>query len=149
MIAIAAMSRNRVIGANNQIPWHLSEDLKFFKRVTSGNIVLMGRKTYESIGRPLPNRENWIVSRGGAIAGLRTFADLAEIPRSSGDEREIFLIGGAQLYAALLPECSALYLTLVQRTIEGDAFFPNFESSFSNYTIESTGEEFEIRKYVR
>lgn len=149
MIAIAAMSLNRVIGIENRIPWHLSDDLKFFKRVTLGNIVLMGRKTYESIGRPLPGRENWIVSRGGPVGDLRTFADLADIPRTSPDGREIFLIGGAQLYAALLPECAALYLTLVKRTIEGDAYFPSFESSFSKYSIESSGEEYEIRKYVR
>jgi len=155
MIAIAAMSLNRVIGAKGQIPWHLPDDLKFFKRVTLGHIVLMGRKTYESIGRPLPGRENWIVSRSGLrsaeepAAGLRTFGSLAEIPRVSPDGREIFLIGGAQLYEALLPECAVLYLTLVNRTIEGDAYFPKFESSFSKYSIESSGEEYEIRKYVR
>ena len=149
MIAIAAMSLNRVIGANGQIPWHLSEDLRFFKRVTLGHIVLMGRKTYDSIGRPLPGRENWIVSRSGPGENLRVFSELPEIPRVSPDGREIFLIGGAQLYAALLPECDTLYLTLVKRTVEGDAHFPEHESLFPKYSVELSNEEFEIRKYTR
>lgn len=149
MIAIAAMSLNRAIGIDGKIPWHLSDDLRFFKRVTLGHIVLMGRKTYESIGKPLPGRESWVVSRAGEFAGAKMFKSPEFVPRVSSDEREIFLIGGAQLYDALLPECSTLFLTLVKREVRGDAFFPEFESGFSSFEIEQEGEGYEIRKYVR
>lgn len=149
MIAIAAMSMNRAIGIDGKIPWHLSDDLRFFKRVTLGHIVLMGRKTYESIGKPLPGRESWVVSRTGEFAGARMFTNPYLVPRVSPDKREIFLIGGAQLYDALLPECSTLFLTLVKREVPGDAFFPEFESTFSSFEIEQEGEGYEIRKYVR
>lgn len=129
MKAIAAMARNRVIGAEGKIPWHLPEDLKFFKRTTLGHVILMGRKTYESLGRPLPGRENWVVSRTGDFAGVKVFRDLSEITPPA-DGRELFVIGGAQIYAALLPQCDELYLTRVDQTVGGDAYFPRFEDDF-------------------
>src|SRR2546421_12204773 len=97
--AIAAMSLNRVIGAGNQIPWHLPEDFKWFKRMTTGNVVVMGRKTFESIGRPLPNRETIVVSRGDfSYPGVRTVASLESIDLEN-ELREVFICGGAQIYA--------------------------------------------------
>ena len=122
------MSLNRVIGAQGKIPWHLSQDLKFFKRTTVGHVILMGRKTYESLGKPLPGRENWVVT-SRSIPGVRVIHDLSEIAEPGGG-REIFLIGGAQLYAALLGKCAVLFLTLVKREVTGDAFFPRFEDAF-------------------
>jgi dihydrofolate reductase len=102
MKAIAAMSLNRVIGRGNQIPWHLPEDFKWFKKMTTGNIIVMGRKTFESIGKPLPNRETIVVSRSGfSHPGVRTAASLEEI-KVPGDSREIFICGGAQIYAQAL-----------------------------------------------
>ena len=90
MKAIAAMARNRVIGAEGKIPWHLPEDLKFFKRTTLGHVILMGRKTYESLGRPLPGRENWVVSRTGDFPGVKVFRDLSEIsPPTDGRELQL------------------------------------------------------------
>ncbi|MBI3192592.1 MAG: dihydrofolate reductase [Pedosphaera parvula] len=128
--AIAAMSENRVIGRGNQIPWHLPEDFKWFKRMTTGNIIVMGRKTFESIGKPLPNRETIVLSRSGfAHPGVRTVAELDEISLA-GETRDIFICGGAQIYAQTLPRCSDLYLTRVKRTMAGDAFFPPFEDQF-------------------
>ena len=128
--AIAAMALNRVIGQGSRIPWHLPEDFKWFKQTTTGHIVVMGRKTFESIGRPLPNRETIVLSRGGfQYPGVRVVADLAELDPARGT-RELFICGGAQLYAAALPLCSDLYLSLVNRTVEGDVFFPPFENDF-------------------
>ena len=129
MKAIAAMARNRVIGAEGKIPWHLPEDLKFFKRTTLGHVILMGRKTYESLGRPLPGRENWVVSRTGDFPGVKVFRDLSEISPPT-DGRELFVIGGAQIYEALLPRCEELYLTRVDEDVEGDAYFPAFEDQY-------------------
>lgn len=147
MKAIAAMSLNRVIGAHGKIPWHLPDDLKFFKRTTFGHVVLMGRKTYESLGKPLPGRENWVVT-SRSIPGVRVIRDLNEIAEPD-DGREIFLIGGAQLYAALLGRCAELFLTLVKREISGDAFFPHFEEAFGLHDILFTSEQLEIRRYAR
>lgn len=149
MKAIAAMSLNRVIGADGKIPWHLSEDLKFFKRTTLGHIIVMGRKTYDSIGRPLPGRENWVLTRQeGEIPGVRVLHSADEVVEPT-DGREIFLIGGTQLYEALLPRCAELFLTLVQREVEGDATFPPFEEEFELAEILLTTPGMEIRRYVR
>lgn len=148
MIAIAAMSRNRAIGLGGRIPWHLSEDLKFFKRTTLGHVVLMGRKTYESIGKPLPGRDNWILSRTADIAGVEILRSLEEIPAPPAG-KNIYLVGGAELYAALLPRCTEILLTRVTLETPGDAFFPAFEQDFDEGEILITGEQFEIRRYLR
>jgi dihydrofolate reductase len=131
--AIAAMSLNRVIGAGNHIPWHLPEDFRWFKRMTTGQVIVMGRKTFESIGKPLPNRTTLVLTRSPVhIPGVRTISDLRQInpaePSLAG--REVFICGGAQLYQLALPLCSDLYLTLVQRVVEGDTLFPPFEDRF-------------------
>ena len=129
--AIAAMSLNRVIGAGNKIPWHLPEDFKWFKQMTMGHVIVMGRKTFESIGRSLPNRETIVLSRGGFThPGVKTIRALEELS-ALNDGREIFICGGAQVYAQALPSCSDVYLTLVKRTVAGDAFFPAFETQFA------------------
>jgi dihydrofolate reductase len=145
--AIAAMSLNRVIGAGNQIPWHLPGDFKWFKQMTTGHVVVMGRKTFESIGRPLPNRTTLVLSRSQfQHPGAQTVHSIEELaPLVAG--RQVFFCGGAQVYEQTLPLCSDLYLTLVKRTVEGDTFFPPFEDQF-----EFTGEihdtpEFKILQY--
>jgi len=148
MIAIAAMSHNRAIGLEGRIPWHLSEDLKFFKRTTLGHVVLMGRKTYDSIGKPLPGRENWILSRTAEIPGVLVLRSMDEIP-SPPEGKNIYLIGGAELYAALLPRCTEILLTRVNLDTPGDAFFPAFEQDFDEGEILLTGEQFEIRRHLR
>ncbi len=124
------MSLNRVIGAANRIPWHLPEDFKWFKQTTLGHVIVMGRKTFESIGKPLPNRATLVLSRSGAaIPGVRTIVALSEIDLAR-ETREVFICGGAQVYEQALPLCSDLYLTLVKRVVEGDVFFPRFEDRF-------------------
>ena len=142
--AIAAMSENRVIGQGNKIPWHLPEDFKWFKKMTTGQVVVMGRKTFESIGRPLPNRETIVLSRGKfEYPGVRTISDLSEI-NLPNDGREIFICGGAQIYEQTLSKCSDLYLTVVKRAVEGDAFFPNFENDFEKVNEVLDSAEFKI-----
>ncbi len=184
--AIAAMSLNRVIGAGNKIPWHLPEDFKWFKQLTTGHVVIMGRKTFESLGKPLPNRINIVLSRqpgrlqrdfpavfgeawvgrgkthiperphqfelpkmgAAAAVDLRIIKDVLKLDPASSP-LEFFIAGGAQVYEQTLPLCSDLYLTLVQREVAGDAYFPAFEDRF--YLAETIRDEpeFKILHYQR
>jgi dihydrofolate reductase len=147
--AIAAMSENRVIGCGNKIPWHLPEDFKWFKQMTTGNVIVMGRKTFESIGRPLPNRETVVLSRGGFThPSVRVVAAL-DAADFAADPREVFICGGAQIYEQTLPLCSDLYLTRVKRAVEGDAFFPPFEHLFERAAIVSDKPDFRIEHWRR
>jgi dihydrofolate reductase len=154
LIAIAAMASNRVIGRNGTLPWHLPEDLKFFKKTTAGHPVLMGRKTFESIvaalGKPLPNRRNIVLSSTLAPQeGIEVIPDLASLSQLSALTSPVYLIGGAQLYEALLPVCDELLLTWIDQAYEGDAFFPAFEGDFTLQEVLGRGEGFEFRRYVR
>src|SRR5437868_2519456 len=127
------MSLNRVIGSQNRIPWHLPEDFKWFKKMTTGQVIVMGRKTFESIGKPLPNRTTVVLTRSQApIAGVKTISALDQIEPAAPDfaGRHIFICGGAEVYSQALPLCTDLYLTVVQRTVAGDTFFPRFEDRF-------------------
>jgi len=143
------MSLNHVIGAGNKIPWHLPEDFKWFKQTTIGNIIVMGRKTFESIGKPLPNRETIVLSRNDfKFHGVRTIRALSEL-ETLGDDRQIFICGGAEIYRQALPLCSDLFLTLVKRTVEGDAFFPKFEDKFELAEELRDTTDFKILHYHR
>ena len=153
MKAIAAMSLNRVIGRDGEIPWHISEDFQWFKKTTLGHVVLMGRKTYESLGQPLPKRTNVILTRGNRDAFppetivVSDLAKLEEIAKIQFSTQEIFVIGGAEVYAQLLPKCTDLFLSVVKREVEGDAFFPTFEDDFDLVEIALDHPEFEVRHY--
>lgn len=147
--AIAAMSQNRVIGNGNRIPWHLPGDFKFFKATTMGHVLVMGRKTFESIGRPLPGRDTIVLSRSSFLhRGVRTIASLEQLPVLAGDRR-VFICGGAEIYRQALPLCSDLYLTLVKRATEGDAFFPPFEDIFEPVETLQDNAAFRIVHYRR
>ncbi|HMP83284.1 MAG TPA: dihydrofolate reductase [Verrucomicrobiota bacterium] len=147
--AIAAMSLNRVIGNGNQIPWHLPEDFKWFKATTTGHVIVMGRKTFESIGRPLPNRTTVVLSRSAwTHPGVTTIGSLEQLPALAG-ERQVFICGGAQIYQQTLPLCADLYLTLVKREVQGDAFFPKFEDQFELVEEIRDTPEFKILHYRR
>ena len=128
---IAARARNGVIGLDNQMPWHLPEDLAYFKRVTLGKPVLMGRKTFESIGRPLPGRLNIVVTRNPdwQAAGVQVAhsLDAALALAAAAAPEEIMLIGGAELYRQALPQADVLYLTEIDAEFAGDAFFPEVD----------------------
>ncbi|HHJ38766.1 MAG: hypothetical protein AXA67_02910 [Methylothermaceae bacteria B42] len=125
---IAAMARNRVIGHQGEMPWHLSADLKRFRQITWGKPILMGRKTFEAIGRPLPGRQNIIVTRNRQFQAPNcTVASSIEIGISLAEGDEVMVIGGAELYEALLPDAETLYLTLIHAEFPGDTFFPLWE----------------------
>lgn len=181
--AIAAMSENRVIGNGNKIPWHLPDDFKWFKKMTVENIAVLGRKTFESLPKPLPNRRKLILTRhpqrlirqhpelfgryrewrGGAHLKTRyqyLFTKLDgshnediwifnSLDRIEPDEfpDDVFICGGAQVYAEALPRCSDLYLTLVKRKVDGDAFFPSFEHGFEVHKEITDTPEFKILHY--
>ena len=127
---IVAMASNRAIGLNNQMPWHLSADLKKFKKITMGAPILMGRKTYESIGRPLPGRTNIIISRNPSHSqpGCLVFNDIDKALASCGDAEEVFVIGGSDFYKSMLPVADTLYLTQIHREFPGDTFFPEIDA---------------------
>lgn len=145
--AIAAMSLNRVIGRDNKLPWHLPDELKWFKKTTTGHVVVMGRKTFESIGKPLPNRETIVLSRGGfSFPGVKVVPSLAAIDKEN-DPRDFFLIGGEQVFRDGLPLCSDLFLTIVKREVEGDVFFPPFEHLFPQRELVLAHPEFDIFQY--
>lgn len=125
---IAAMDKNRLIGSNNGLPWHLPADFKHFKEVTLGKPVIMGRKTFESIGRPLPGRKNIVVSRLGFKAdGIEGAASIDEALNLVANEAEVMIIGGANLYEQMIDQAQRLYLTHVDAKCSGDAWFPAFE----------------------
>jgi len=130
---VAALASNRVIGKGNQLPWHIPQDLKRFRMLTSGGTVLMGRKTYESIGKPLPNRTNWVISRSSEFRpaeGVRVFSSLesAWVEAERLGIQELFVIGGGEIYRQALARADRLLLTEVHGDIEGDAFFPEWNS---------------------
>ena len=128
---IAAVARNGAIGKDNTLLWRLSEDLQFFKRTTMGCPVIMGRKTYDSIGRALPGRRNIVISRNAqwTAAGVDTVASLQAALKLVADADKAFVIGGAQIYAQALPLVQEIVLTEIGRDFEGDAFFPEWDRS--------------------
>ncbi|WP_129713738.1 dihydrofolate reductase [Pedobacter sp. SYP-B3415] len=136
---IVAMAENRAIGKDNQMLWHLPEDLRHFKKITAQHPVIMGRKTFESIGRALPLRKNIVISRNPHldIQGVELMNSLDTAIRLAEGADEIFVIGGAEIYKQALPLADKLYLTTVHSSFEGDAYFP--EVDFSEW--EKTGEE--------
>ncbi len=127
---VVAAARNGVIGRGNALPWRLPEDLAFFKRLTMGHPIIMGRKTYESIGKPLPGRLNIVVTRSAFQAPGCTVVDSLEAAyRAAGDADEVFVIGGAQIFEAALPSADRIYLTEIESAIDGDTYFPRFDRS--------------------
>lgn len=131
---IVAMDAQRAIGLSNSIPWHLPEDLKLFKRLTMGHPILMGRKTWESLGRPLPGRQNIVLTRDASYhaEGAHMIHHLAELEQLELMHPEIMVIGGAQIYEALLPQMAKLYVSEVHGEHKADTFFPPFEQYFAH-----------------
>ena len=144
---IVAVARNRVIGKGGTLPWHISEDLKRFKRLTTGHTVLMGRKTFASIGRPLPNRRNVVIS-STPQPGVETYRTVPEALEALKDQEKVFVIGGGQLYACLLDSADELYLTLVDKDVEGDTYFPPYENRLGTRFCEVRREEHEGFTFV-
>ena len=128
---VVAVSRNGVIGRDNQLPWRLPADLAFFKRTTMGHPLIMGRRTYESIGKPLPGRQNIVVTtqRGYAAPGCTVVHSLEEALRAAAGAEEACIIGGSALFETSLPSADTIYLTEVDAEVPGDVFFPPFDRS--------------------
>ncbi|MFJ5715158.1 dihydrofolate reductase [Neobacillus sp. NPDC093127] len=156
---IVAMDENRVIGKENQLPWHLPEDLKFFKKVTMGHPIAMGRKTHESIGRALPGRENIIITRqpGYQSEECTVFNSVEEFIKYSRDQKEeIFVIGGAEIFKETFAFADCLYITLIHEEFAGDTFFPEYDgdnwelqSSEKGIKDEKNPYDYEFRIYQR
>ena len=144
---IVAAADNNVIGHNNELIWHISEDLKYFKRVTSEHTVIMGRKTFESIGKPLPNRTNIVISRNPDFKpdGCIVVSSLNEAIQRTNPQEESFIIGGGSIYHEAIGLASKLYLTKVYHSYEGDTFFPEIGSEWKEVSREDfeRGEKFE------
>ena len=149
MKAIAAMARNRVIGAAGAIPWHLPEDFRWFKRATLGGVVVMGRKTFESLGKPLPGRRNVVISRTSHFEGVEMLPSFEALDERAYAPAPVWVIGGGVLYERALPVCSELFLSLVAAEPEGDTLFPPFEHLFELDSIVESHAEFEVRRYLR
>src|SRR5262245_34417781 len=126
---VAAMAENRVIGRGGQLPWRLPADLKYFKQLTVDHTVIMGRKTFDEIKRPLDNRRNVVVTRNKEFRphGVTVVPSLKEALALGATEEEVFVIGGGEIFKAALPLASRIYLTVVHAQVEGDTFFPRFE----------------------
>jgi len=155
---IVAMSTNRVIGADGQLPWKISDDLKRFKALTMGKPIVMGRLTWESIGRPLPGRQNIVITRqaGFVAEGCDVVASPAAALEVAGDAAEIMIIGGSQIYELFMPKSTQLHVTQVHAEIDGDAFFPRIDENEWRLTeteafaaSEANEFAFEFRTYAR
>jgi dihydrofolate reductase len=148
MIAIAAMTPSRVIGRGKEIPWRIPGEQKWFKEVTWGHPILMGSKTFESIGRPLPGRQNLVVSRTRSWPGVEMIRDLAQFDPGEYPA-EVFVIGGAQIYRELLDECRELLITRLNADHEGDVYFPEFESRFQLVELIRETPDYMIQRFQR
>ena len=126
---VVAMDGNRLIGKDNGLPWHLPADLAFFKKLTTGNTILMGRKTFDSIGRPLPNRRNIVITRNAdiEITGCEVVNSIEEALSLAQGETEVMVIGGAKLYQQILPIADRLYITQIEGEFDGDTYFPTYD----------------------
>jgi dihydrofolate reductase len=151
LIGIVAMTSERVIGRDNALPWHLPEDLAFFKKTTSGHAIIMGRKTFDSIGRPLPKRQNIVLTRDRSWShpGVTVIHDPSEIASAVSQPGPAYIIGGAEIYSALLPQLSSLIVTHVKQNHPGDALFPEFAQEFPHSQILENHPAFTIRHHTR
>jgi dihydrofolate reductase len=151
LIIIAALTRDRVIGNDRAVPWDIPEDMQRFKRLTTGHPVMMGRGTYDTLSAPLTNRRN-IVLTSHPIAGVETYPTIADGLQALSDEKEVYLIGGGQIFAQLLTSATELRLTIVDKHIKGDTFFPPYEhliGTVFKLTSREQHEGFSFEDYVR
>ena len=148
---IAALTPKRVLGKDNKLIWHLREDLKNFKRLTSGNTIIMGRKTFDSIGKPLPNRHNIVISASlPPTAGLDVCRTLSEAMQKANQyDKETFIIGGASIYEQALPLADKMYLSHLKQEYDGDVFFPEFNPAAWHVEEQQEFPEFTFKTYRR
>lgn len=149
--AVVAMASNRIIGKDGDLPWRLSEDLKWFKKMTVGHPVVMGRKTMQSLRGPLPKRRNLVISRSASELpeGFELVRSCEEALQRLRDEARISIIGGAQIYAEMLPLCDEVLLSYVFHPYKGDTELPPFEDDFVLEEVLYRDDDFELRRYLR
>ncbi|HLR71732.1 MAG TPA: dihydrofolate reductase [Pseudogracilibacillus sp.] len=148
---ILAMDRNRVIGVNNDLPWYLPRDLRFFKEKTTGNTIIMGRKTFDSIGRVLPNRKHIVLTKQNAdlpeeVTVIRSIDQIKEW-NDQNPKKEYFVIGGSTVFEQILPIADRMYITFIDESFEGDTFFPIFNETDWELTSKVKGEKDEKNQY--
>lgn len=162
LVQVVAFDRKHCIGKDNQLAWHIPEDLQHFKAITTGGVVMMGRKTFESIGKPLPNRTNWVITRdtnwtadGVKVAhSLEQAILLASLDAQHTDKNKLFIIGGGEIYRQSIELADRLEITRVDLQIDGDAFYPSIPSDFqlinsTTGTSEKTGIGFVFETYLK
>lgn len=148
---LVAMDRNRVIGAKNDLPWHLPNDLKFFKELTTGHTIIMGRKTYESIGKPLPNRKNVVLTKQThdfpePVEVIHNLETIMEWDKKNINE-ELFIIGGGSIFKQMLFRADRLHITYIDAEFAGDTYFPDFSEKEWDLTTKAKGEKNEKNPY--
>jgi len=149
--AIVAVAEDGVIGRGGDLPWRLSEDLKWFKKITLGHTILMGRKTWESLPGALPSRQNWVLSRtANQKDGMSVFRSMEEVQQALVPAQTLFIIGGGEIYSMALPLCHELFISEVRRKVpDGDAFFPNYKDQFRPVEVLDDNPNFLLRRWVR
>lgn len=149
--AIVGMAANRVIGKDGDLPWRIPEDLKWFKKLTTGHPIVMGRKTMDSLGRPLPKRRNLVLTRSldELPDGFEKLGSSEAIAEQLDGEECVFIIGGSEIYRLLFPQCDEVLLSYIYEEYEGDTYLPDFESDFEVEEILFQNDEFELRRYIR
>ena len=148
---VVAMAADRAIGLDNTMPWRLSEDLKLFKRLTMGHPILMGRKTWQSLGRPLPGRQNIVLTRDTAFTaeGATVIRDIAELEQLELMDSEVMVIGGAQIYALMLPHMRGIYVSEVHGEWPADTYFPPYKELFTQRELLEHFDGFDSVLYTR
>ena len=149
--AIVAVAEDGVIGREGDLPWRLSADLKWFKKITLGHTILMGRKTWESLPGALPGRQNWVLSRTAEPQeGMAVFRSMDEVKQALTPTQTLFIIGGGEIYSMALPLCHELYISEVRQKVpDGDVFFPKFKDQFRPEEVLDDNAEFLLRRWVR
>jgi len=149
--AIVAVSEDGVIGRGGDLPWRISADLKWFKKITFGHTILMGRKTWESLPGALPGRQNWVLSRTAEPQeGMSVFRSMDEVKQALIPTQTLFIIGGGEIYSTILPLCHELYISEVRQKVpDGDAFFPKFKDQFRPEEVLDDNSEFLLRRWIR
>jgi dihydrofolate reductase len=151
LTAVVAMTSDRIIGNKGSLPWHLPEDLAFFKKTTSGHPIVMGRKTYESIGRPLPKRRNIVLTRDSSwkADGVEVIHHIDELGKLATLDGQVFIIGGSEIYTAFMPRLHDLIVSHIFENYPGDTQLPMFEETFPHSEVIETHATFEVRRHFR